>query len=82
MLKRFQPSGNVEITVLTELCQRILDGKGMQAYRATSVTISFFKGNEDIMNCGRQRGVKVLEHAMKIVEKGTLDKIEKNSNDG
>ena len=36
-------SGDVEIRVLKELCQRIQEGKGMPADRATSVAIPIFK---------------------------------------
>ena len=35
---------------------------------ATSVAIPIFKGKGDIMNCVMHRGIKLLEHAMKIVE--------------
>ena len=62
-------SGNVGITVMTELCQRILDGKGMPAEWKTSVVVPIFKGKGDVMNCGAYRGVKLLEHGMKIVER-------------
>ena len=49
-----------------ELCQRIQDEKGMPADWSTSVAIPISRGKRDIMNCGEYRGVKVLEHAMKI----------------
>ena len=62
-------SGDVGIRVLMELCHRILDGRGMTEDWATSVAIPIFKGKGDIMNSGMNRGVKILEHAMKIVEK-------------
>ena len=62
-------NGDVGIRVLMELCQSILDGKGMPDDWATSVAIPIFKGKGDIMNCGMYRVVKQLEHAMKIVEK-------------
>ena len=61
-------SGDVGIRVLIELCHGILDGKGIQEDWATSVAIPIFKEKGDIMNCGMHRGVKLLEHAMKIVE--------------
>ena len=61
-------SGDVGISVLMELCQRILDGKGMSADWATCVAIPICKGKGDIMDCGMCRGVKLPEHAMKIVE--------------
>ena len=35
----------------------------------TSVTVPIFKGKSDVMSCGSYREVKLLEHAMKIVEK-------------
>ena len=61
-------NGDVGIRVLIELCHRILDGKGMPEDWATSVTIPIFKGKGDIMNCGMYMGVKLLEHAIKMVE--------------
>ena len=62
-------SGDFEIRVLMQLCQRILDEKGMIADWVTSVAIPILGGKGDIMNCSMYRGVKLLEHAMKIVEK-------------
>ena len=35
----------------------------------TSVIVPFFKGKGDMMSCRSYRGVKLLEHAMKIVER-------------
>ena len=34
----------------------------------TSVVVPIFKGKGYVMDCGVYRGVKLLEHAMKIVE--------------
>ena len=48
----------------------------MPEHSATSVPVHIFKGKGDIMNCGMHRGVKLIEHAMKIVEK-----VEKNCTD-
>ena len=36
---------------------------------ALSVVVPVLKGKGDAMNCEAYRGVKLLEHAMKIVEK-------------
>ena len=66
-------SGDIEITVRMELCRRILDGNGMPEDLAASVAIPILKGKGNIINCGMYRGVKLLEHAMKIVGK-VLDK--------
>ena len=62
-------SGEVGIDVMMELCQRVLDGKGMPDEWKTSVVVPIFKGKGDVMSCGAYRGVKLLEHAMKIVER-------------
>ena len=67
-VEMIQASGDVGIWVLIELCQGILDGKGMPKDWATSVAIPIFIEKGDIMNCGMYIGVKLLEHAKKIVE--------------
>ena len=41
------------------------------------VVIPIFKGKGDAMNCGSYRGVKLLEHAMKIVERVLEKRIRK-----
>ena len=62
-------SGEVGVSVMMELCQRVLDGKGMPDDRQTSVLAPIFKGKGDVTNCNTYRKVKLLEHAMKIVER-------------
>ena len=47
----------------------MLDGKGMPEEWETSVVVPIFKGKGDVMDCRKYRGVKLLEHAMKIVER-------------
>ena len=62
-------SGDTGIKVMVELCQRELDGRGMPEEWKTRVVVSFFKGKGDVMSCGTYGGVKLREHAMKIVER-------------
>ena len=52
---------------MVELCQRVLDGKGMQDEWQTSVPVPIFKERGEVRNCHSYRVVKLLEHAMKIV---------------
>ena len=61
-------SGEIGIGVMVELCQGVLDGKGMLAQWVLSVMVPIFTGKGDAMSCGAYRGVKLLDHAMKIVE--------------
>ena len=62
-------SGEIGIKMMTELCQRVLDGRGMADEWKTSVIVPIFKGKGDVMSCGSYTGVKLLEHAMKFVER-------------
>ena len=55
--------------VIKKLCQRVLDGKGTPEEWKTSVVVSIFKGKGDVMDCEAYVGVKLLEHATKIIEK-------------
>ena len=59
----------VGVSVIVELCQHVLDGKGMPDERQTSVMVPIFKGKGDVRNCNTYSGVKLLEHAIKIVER-------------
>ena len=61
--------GTFGVGVMKKLCQRVLDGEGMPEEWKTSAVVPIFKGKGDVMDCGAYRGVKLLEHAMKIVER-------------
>ena len=62
-------SGTFGVGVMKKLCRRVLDGEGMPEEWKASVVVPIFKGKEDVMDCGAYKGVKLLEHAMKIVER-------------
>ena len=71
-LKMIVASGKIGVKVTMELCQHVLNGKGMPGEWKTSVIPPIFKGKSNVMSCGSYRAVKLLENAMKIV-KGVLD---------
>ena len=50
-------------------CQRMMNGTGMPDKQKTSVLVLIFMGKGDVKNCYAYRGVKLVEHAMKIVER-------------
>ena len=62
-------SGEIGVKMIMELCQHVLDGRGMPDEGKTSVIVPIFKGKGDMMSSGSYRGVKLLEHAIKIVER-------------
>ena len=68
-VEMIRASGEVGIKVMMALCQRVLDGRGMPNEWKTSVIVPIFKGKGDVMSCNSYRGIKLLEHAMKIVER-------------
>ena len=61
--------GKSGVKVIKKLSQKVLDGKGMPEEWKKSVVVAIFKGKGDVMDCGAYRGIKLLEHAMKIVER-------------
>ena len=72
-------SEEVEISVIIELCQRVLKEKGMPDEWQTSVLVPIFKENVDIRNCNTYRGVRLLQHVTKIVQR-VLEKIRESVN--
>ena len=61
--------GRIAEEVMLQLCQRVLTGKGIPDKWKTSVVVPIFKGKGDVMKCGSYKGVKLLEHGMKIFER-------------
>ena len=69
-MEMISASEKVGIDVMMKLCQqRVLGEKEMPEDWKTSVKLSIYKGKGDVTNCGAYRGVKLLEHGLKIVEK-------------
>ena len=69
-------SGKIGVKLIMELCQRVLEGRGMPDEWKTSVIVPIFKGKGDVMSCGSCRGVKLLEYAMKMVESVLVKRIQ------
>ena len=53
-------SWEIGIDVMVELCQSVLDERGMPDELELSVVVPIFKGKGDALNCGAYRGVKLL----------------------
>ena len=62
-------SGKIRVKVMICLCQYALDGREMPDEWKTSVIVPIFKGNGNMLSSGSCRGVKLLEHAMKIIQR-------------
>ena len=57
------------VNVRVKLCQRKLDEKEMQNEWQANVLAPIFKGKVNVRNCNTYREAKLLEHAIKIVER-------------
>ena len=66
-------SGDVGVEVLTSICNSILHGENMPQDWKDSLMVPLYKGKGDARECGSYRGVKLLEHGMKVLER-ILDK--------
>jgi len=52
----------LDIAYVIVLCKKY-------AFQRTGNQVWFYKGKGDPMECGSYRGIKLLEHAVKVVEK-------------
>ena len=62
-------SGTFGVGVMKKLCQRVLDEKGQPEKWKTSVVAPIFKGKGGCDGLWGMQGIKLLEHAMEIVER-------------
>ena len=62
-------SGDVGIQWVTDLCNKIVqEGKIPSDWRK-SWMVKVYKGKGDALECGSYRGIKLLDHAMKVLER-------------
>ena len=65
----FKCAGRTGVVALHETFEKILrDGK-CPAEWSESLTVTIYKGKGDPLECGKHRGLRLLEHGMKVFEK-------------
>ena len=62
-------SGDTGTQWILDLCNGIVKEGNIPEDWKSSVVLPSYKGKGDPMECGSYRGIKLLEHAMKVVEK-------------
>ena len=62
-------SGDVGVKVLLDICNGIVSGQDMPDDWKESLLVPLYKGKGDVRECGSYRGIKLLEHGMKILER-------------
>ena len=64
-----QATGDTGTQWLLDLCNGIAKEGCIPEDWKSSVVLPIYKGKGDPMECGSYRGIKLLEHAMKVLEK-------------
>jgi len=63
-----QTTGNIRSQWILYLCNGIVKEGCIPEDWKSSVVLPIYKGKGDPMECGSYRGIKLLEHVMKVVE--------------
>ena len=72
----FVIAGEQGSDMLRLVCNNILRYGTSPAKWAESITVPLFKGKGDALDCGKYRGLRLLEHGMKIWEKVLMRRLE------
>jgi len=64
-----QATGDIGTQWILDLCNGIVKEGSIPEDWKSSVVLPVYKGKGDPMECGSYRGIKLLEHAMKVVER-------------
>ena len=70
-----QATGDIEIQWIFDLCNGIVKEGCIPEDWKSSVVLPIYKGKGDPMQCGSYRGIKLLEHAMKVVERISVHRL-------
>jgi len=70
-----QTTGEIGTQWILDLCNGIVKEGCIPEDWKSSVVLPVYKGKGDPMECGSYRGIKLLEHAMKVVERIFEDRI-------
>ena len=62
-----QATGEIGNQWILDLCNGIVKEGSIPEDWKSSVVLPIYKGKGDPMECGSYRGIKLLEHAMKVV---------------
>ncbi len=60
--------GEASLTELTNIMNTLIQGEEIPKDWKSSSTIPIYKGKGDSMNCSKYRGIRLLEHGMKVYE--------------
>ena len=70
-------AGNIGIKEMVKMCREVQDTRIIPEEWEDSYTIPIFKGKGDALLCSKYRGVRLLEHPMKMWEKILEERLRK-----
>jgi len=70
-----QATGDIRTQWILDLCNGIVKESCIPEEWKSSLVLPIYKRKDDPMECGSYRGIKLLEHAMKVVEMIFEDRI-------
>ena len=69
VVEMLEAAGELGVQWMTDLCNAVVKDGTIPADWTRSWMLSIYKGKGDAMECGSYRGIKLLEHAMKVLER-------------
>ena len=77
----FTADENCSVELLTSLCNLIVAQGRIPDGWKSSILLQVYKGKGDPMECGSYRAIKLLEHAMKVIERVFVQRIREKVKD-
>ena len=68
-------AGEQAVDWLTSICNRIVKEEAIPESWQMSELVPIYKDKGDMLECGSSRGIKLLEHGMKVTER-VLDQVQ------
>ena len=72
----FTMAGDIGTDILLEVFRNAVRSDSPPEKWAKSITVPLFKGKGDALDCGKYRGLRLLEHGMKIWERVLMKRLE------
>ena len=72
----FIATGDVGAEILLEVFKNAVRSDAPPEKWTRSITVPLYKGKGDVLDCGKYRGLRLLEHGMKIWERVLMKRLE------
>ena len=70
--KREKAAGDIGLDILSDLCNTIIQENSIPSRWDVSIILNCFKGKGAALDRSNYRGLKLIEHALKVFERGMV----------